>query len=85
MIIYGEHKFKDYVDFFYWLVKKQDDDIEYKLFPHHTWFYIRAAIEQRTGKRLTIKKIKQLIKEELALKTITLYEKEDSQSNHVSC
>lgn len=85
MILFKGKKFKDYVDFFVFCCK-EDIPIKDTWFPHTYIFNVRRAIQDKFGLVLSIREVQQLINQELALKTITMFieEKEVSQSN-VSC
>lgn len=80
MILYNEKKYSDYIDLLYNLIRLHDEEVNVKLFPNYYYFYCREALQNRFKRKFTLKQVKQLIKEELALKTITLKHQEASQS-----
>lgn len=81
MIVYAEKRFKGYLEFFYYLINRDNDNIQERLFEYSYIWYCRAALEHKFNRRFTLQQTKQLIKQELALKTITLKNEKDSQGN----
>lgn len=77
MILFKGKKFKDYVDFFQYLIYKEEE-VKPIYFPHNNYFYLRRLLEDKFNKKLSIRQIQRLVAEELRLKTITLYEKDRS-------
>jgi len=73
MINYKNVLYKDYVDLLYSIIKADDQEFSERIFPHSQYFYIRAALQEKfPNQKWTVRKVKQIIDEELALKTITL-------------
>lgn len=72
MILFKGKKFSNYIDFQDYLIRN-DEIIHEGYFEHSDFFYIRSLINENFNKQFSVKQIKQLIKEELALKTITRY------------
>lgn len=74
MISYKNKQYKDYLELFISFVQK-DEYFNYHIFPHSQYFYIRALLQREfPNKKFTIRQIREIIAEELRLKTITLKE-----------
>jgi hypothetical protein len=78
MIKFKDKTFKDYIELIAYMIYEHQD-ISPKaetLFPHSKYFYIRSLLHEKFPKqKFTIRRIKQMLDEELALKNITLKEK----------
>jgi hypothetical protein len=64
-------KFKNYINLLDYMIHR--GSVNEKAFPHSKFFYIRYHLQEKFNRRFTIKAVKQLITEELALKNITLF------------
>ncbi len=76
MIQYKDITFPDYVDLMYYIIRK-DNDLDPRLFPSHTTFFVRAALQDRFNKKFALKEVKRLLAEELALGYITLLDEKE--------
>ena len=71
MISYKNIQFKNYIELLDYMIRNESVNI--RAFPHSKFFYIRYHLQEKFNRRFTIKKVKELIAEELALKTIKLF------------
>jgi hypothetical protein len=69
---YKENTFRDYIELLDYMIRVEEH-VNEKLFPGSNIFHIRYHLQEKFNRRFTIKAVKQLITEELALKNITLF------------
>ncbi len=80
MIIYKNNSYIDYVELFISL-SRLGEEIHESIFPTNEHFYIRSHLQEKfPNQKFTIGEVKQILNEELALKTITLKDEKGLES-----
>lgn len=70
MIRYNNNTYTDYLDLMYFLIRN-NNELDHKLFPHSSIYFIRYHLQEKFNRKFSLKEVKKLLAEELALGTIT--------------